>query len=102
VVGNLWPLRDDEAAALASSFYRHLARGASVAEALARARRDLMADGRPTASWAGWVVMGDGSTVPFPGGRRAAWPSTWLLAAVVLPLLALGVLVWRRARRRTA
>ncbi|MFI5007982.1 MAG: CHAT domain-containing protein, partial [Solirubrobacterales bacterium] len=72
IVASLWPLRDDEAARLFDVFYRHLAGGSSLAASLRSAQRDAMAAGLPPAAWAGLVVIGDGSLVPFPGGARAA------------------------------
>lgn len=100
VVASLWPLRDDEGAALFDRFYLHLGRGRSVAAALQSAQRDRMEDGAPAAAWAGVVVLGDGDRVPVPGGRRGLSLSprmlTALLAAAVL--LSLGLLVLRRRR----
>ena len=60
VVGTLWRVRDDGAAALAEAFYRRLPR-ASPASALADAQRTLLA-GPQWASpyhWAGYAVAGD-------------------------------------------
>ena len=72
VVASLWPMRDDETADIAGAFYRHLSRGESAGSALASARRDRMAAGAPAAEWAGLVLLGDASLVPFPGGVAAA------------------------------
>ena len=75
IVASLWPLRDDEAARLFDVFYRHLAGGSSLGASLRSAQRDAIAAGLPPAAWAGLVVIGDGSLVPFPGGVRGARPS---------------------------
>jgi CHAT domain-containing protein len=95
VVGNLWPVRDDEAASLMEEFARGLSRGQSVATALAGARRSRIAAGAPAAAWAGLVVLGDGDVVPVPHGNRNALRHTlrWTvgLAAVLVVLL---VIVW--------
>ncbi len=69
VVATLWPLRDDDGAALFERFYAHLARGETVAGALQAAQRDRIADGAPAEAWAGAVVLGHGDVVPLPGGR---------------------------------
>jgi tetratricopeptide (TPR) repeat protein len=66
VVGSLWPLRDDETAALIRDFASGLARGRTVAESLAGAQRAAIASGTPAAAWAGLVVLGDGDFVPVP------------------------------------
>jgi MYXO-CTERM domain-containing protein len=96
-VGSLWPLRDDEAASFVTRFNRHLGAGASVGDALARARRDAIESGAPAAAWAGWVVMGDGSVTPVPGDPRGI---PRVLPYVALPALVAiaGLVVWRRRR----
>lgn len=66
VVGSLWPLRDDESAALFDHFYRELGAGRSVGEALAAAQRERRREGAPSAAWAGIVLIGDGDSVPYP------------------------------------
>jgi CHAT domain len=91
VVGSLWPLRDDESSVLLEGFYRGLARGSSVAEAMAGARRERIGAGAATAAWAGMVVLGDGEIRPLaagpdPGRRRA-------VAILVLATSALLALV---------
>ncbi len=68
VVAGLWPLRDDEAAWLVEQFYMGLAHGARVSEALQSAQEAARRDGRPSAAWAGFVVLGDGATRPRPEG----------------------------------
>lgn len=102
VIASLWPLRDDDGAALFDRFYEHLGQGKSVAAALRAAQRERAEEGAPAYAWAGLVVLGDGGLVPLPDGRRRR-P---LLAAVVpfvaaaVLLLGAGGVVWRR--RRTA
>ncbi|HEX5718921.1 MAG TPA: CHAT domain-containing protein [Thermoanaerobaculia bacterium] len=94
VVASLWPLRDDDGAALFDRFYRHLSRGKSVAAALQAAQRDRRDEGAPAEAWAGVVVLGDGDRVPVPGGRRPSLVP-W---ALLLGLLAAALLV-RRYRK---
>ena len=96
VVGSLWRLRDDEAAAFFDRFYRHLADGESVAGALAAAREDRIRAGAPAAAWAGLVVIGDGGVVPVPGGRPSKLPRGLVLAVAV----GLLMLVAARSGRR--
>lgn len=64
VVASLWPIDDADAEALFTPFYRHLARGKSVAAALHSAQRERMVAGAPVSAWAGFEVFGDGSLVP--------------------------------------
>lgn len=99
VVASLWPLRDDDGAALFDRFYRHLADGRTVAAALHAAQRDRIADGAPAEAWAGVVLLGDGEPVPLPGGRKRpeAWP--WVLVVTAV-LLAAAIAGTRRYRSR--
>jgi CHAT domain-containing protein len=96
VIGGLWSLKDDEAALFMKDFSGELARGRSLAEALAAARIAQLRVGAPPAAWAGIVLLGDGDHVPLPGGRkRAAW-TTYMAAALLFALLAAAVIVLRR------
>ncbi|HEX6849857.1 MAG TPA: CHAT domain-containing protein [Candidatus Polarisedimenticolaceae bacterium] len=97
VVGSLWPLADDEAAALFAPFYRALARGETVAAALAAAQRERIRAGAPPAAWAGLVLVGDGETrLRFSEslGRDAAWFAMFGL------VLAVAAGAWILVRRR--
>jgi CHAT domain-containing protein len=100
VVGSLWPLRDDDAERLFDSFYRRLAEGGSVGAALAAARREQIRAGRPAAAWAGIVLLGDGTSVPLPGGRTREGSRMWAYTALALTLLAVAGLVVARRRAR--
>jgi CHAT domain-containing protein len=101
VLGGLWPLRDDETADLVTDLARHLARGSSLGEALATARRERIEAGAPTASWAGLVLVGDGSFRPVNAGM-ASGRGRWALPLALSALAALtaGFLVLSRLRRR--
>jgi CHAT domain-containing protein len=99
VVGSLWPLRDDEAAALFDDLYRHLGDGKNLAHALADARRDRVIAGAPTAAWAGVVLFGDRDHVPLPGGRRG-WRWAWWQLALAAAVLALAAIYRGFAVRR--
>ena len=103
VVASLWPVRDDEAAALAKALYDHLGRGESVGAALAAAQRERMRAGAPLSEWASLVVLGDGDIVPFPGGLSTPTPSSSTIAlAVGTAFAAAALLVVLLAHRRVA
>jgi hypothetical protein len=99
VIGTRWAVRDDEAAWLFEAFYRHLAEGVSVSEALARTKREAIQAGLRPAVWAGVVLLGDGTVRPFPNtaGHPSASRAT-LLAAVIAAAILLGGLSARRTR----
>ena len=99
VVASLWPLRDDDGAALFDRFYRHLAQGKSAAAALRAAQLDRIEDGAPAYAWAGLVVLGDGDLVPIPGGRKWLFlTDPRLLAGAGIALLGLVALMVARLR----
>jgi CHAT domain-containing protein len=98
VVGSLWPLRDDEAAFIFDALYRHLAAGSTLGAALRGAQRDAIGAGRPADAWAGLVVIGDGSVVPFRDGARTARP--WVLSLALGGALLAGLGWWALGRRR--
>jgi CHAT domain-containing protein len=99
VVASLWPLRDDDGAALFDRFYAHLAEGRSIAQALHAAQRDRIAEGAPGYPWAGLVVLGDGDLVPLPGGRKGPNWALWAAVGGGAALLASAAFAWRRMRR---
>ncbi len=109
VVASLWPQDDADARAVLSRFYRHLGDGRSVAAALRAAQLDRLRSQAhlPMDAWAGFVVLGDGDLVPFPGGRHG-WPA-WIAptpagiatgALALTALLALAAFSGRSAWRR--
>jgi CHAT domain-containing protein/tetratricopeptide (TPR) repeat protein len=98
VVASLWRLRDDEAADFFDRFYRHLGQGGSVAAALQGAQVELIKEGAPAAAWAGLVVLGDGSVVPLPGGRRRWDVPMWVWGLVGAGLLLIAGAAYRRRR----
>lgn len=102
VIASLWPLRDDDGAALFDRFYHHLAEGLSVSAALRAAQLDRIADGAPAYAWAGLVVLGEGDLVPMPDGRprRMAGPWLWAAGGGLALLIAAGVATWSRRRRK--
>jgi CHAT domain-containing protein len=100
VVGNLWPLRDDEAAPIVRELGRRLARGRPLGAALTEARAARAEAGAPAAAWAGLVLLGDGEFAPVSRRRdflRDLPPV--LLVPLALLLLAGFVVLLRRLLR---
>ena len=99
IVATLWPVRDDEAQVLMTSFYGALARGEAVGSALAMAQREAIHSGLPAEAWAGFVLLGDPSARPLPQPSSpqtsTSWP--WLGALGVL-LLGSGLVGVRRRK----
>ena len=98
VVASLWPVDDDATARLMREFYGRLARGRTVASALAEAQAALR-ERRATADpffWAGFVVVGDPDVTPALRSR-ASWRGP-ALAACAFALA--GLLAWAMGRRR--
>lgn len=102
VVASRWPLRDDEALQLFSSFYEELERGAKVAAAMREARCRAVAEGLPARAWAGALVLGDGNaTVRVEStGRRPRSGIVLPATAAALLLLSLAFGLRRVAHRR--
>lgn len=100
VVASLWPLRDDEAAALVERFYRHLATGVSTSAALRAAQLEAMEDGLPPAAWAGLVVLGDASLVATTPLERGGMTTGALALATTALLVFIGVVLGARHRAR--
>jgi CHAT domain-containing protein len=102
VVGNLWPLRDEDAEAFMDEFSRRIASGQSLASALTGARRARIAAGASATAWAGIILVGDGDVIPVPGGRAGGpGPGGWILLAALLVALAILVPLVRRRRTRS-
>jgi CHAT domain-containing protein len=102
VVGSLWALRDQDAAALMDGFYRALGRGEPAAIALATAQRERIAAGSPAAAWSGVVLLGDGAlALEAHRDLRELRKLPWFVAGIVLVVLALLV-GWRLGVRQIA
>ena len=96
VVATLWPVEDQAAYAFMEGFYRALASGRTVAEALAAAGEGLRKD--PATAhpfyWSAFVAVGDGDvTIDLRPKRHRATS-----AGVVIVGLAVGILLIRRRR----
>ena len=93
VVSTLWPISDRRSVRLMERFYRGLADGARVAEALAAAKRAAIAAGERPSTWAAFVLSAPrGAATAI---RPAAAPSL-IGVAVLLGIAALGFVSARR------
>jgi CHAT domain-containing protein len=101
VVATLWPLPDRVAARFVAEFYRALATGVAVGNALATAKRARRDAGASPSEWAAFVAVGDPHLViPLrsPGGGQR----TVLVVAVLVLLALAGLLLAGRLRARAA
>lgn len=102
VIGSRWPLRDADGAALFETFYRRLAAGASLAEALKTTQHEAREAGLPASAWAGLVLLGNGDLRPFldghPPGRLVGRHSRGLAVTAVFVAVLAVLFLRRRAR----
>jgi CHAT domain-containing protein len=100
VVGSLWPVPDDAAAAFIPPLARALAKGESVDVALSIARAERRAAGDNPSAWAGFVAIGDGTRALTP--REPALPpwAPWITRGLALVVALAGVFVLGRGIRR--
>ena len=59
VVATYWPVRDRSTVPMVRSFYRHLAAGHPVSEALREAKLEAIGRGAPVSEWAAFATVGD-------------------------------------------
>jgi tetratricopeptide (TPR) repeat protein len=97
VVGTLWPVDDRVTARLARQFYRELAAGGTVAQALRRSQDRLRAD--PATAhpfyWAAFVPIGEGET-RFSTEKRRRY-DYWVAVAAIGLAMGIALVRWRRA-----
>ena len=85
VIGSRWPLRDADAAGLFDVFYARLGRGDSLSQALQAAQQAARAAGRPPATWAALMLLGNGDLRPLANSPR---PPVHAFASLALALAA--------------
>jgi hypothetical protein len=99
VAATLWPVSDAAVEPMIELFYRELARGATVGDAMNRAKRAARAAGVTPAVWAAFTLTGDprvraGLREPRLAANRLALP----IAAVGLALAYYGLRTTRRRK----
>jgi CHAT domain-containing protein len=86
VLASQWEVGDRDALEFIRSFYRHVAEGQSVGEALRRAKVDGIARGTPPREWAAFTMVGDPLVhVPLRSPRRVYWP--FVLGLILVAML---------------
>ncbi len=97
ILATQWPIADRTAGKMTERFYRALAGGATVAEALRAARMDLARAGAPPSQWGAFVLVGDPMVrVALRQPPAPRWP--WALGASTLAALGVLFTMWRRRR----
>jgi len=96
LVATAWDVDDHTTARFMEDFYRALAQGHSVIDALAVSRRQAIERGATAASWAAFTVFGDpfvdpGLSLPRPRPLRVALWALFALTMVMMVLLGPGV-----------
>ena len=98
VVATEWRIADTSAVRIMEGFYRALAEGHSVVDALRVAKLGALRAGAPPREWAAFVAMGDPTVrVPLVLPREWRNETLWAGAAATAVLLALA---YRRLRRK--
>lgn len=93
VVAAAAPVRDDEARRVMEPFFRGLAEGLSVADALAAAQRERFAAKDATYGWASVTVYGDGRWKMQPSGRPASRSTLGIVMAASIAVSALTLVL---------
>lgn len=102
VVATGWRIGDRSTVAFVDDFYRAMARGLPVGEALRAAKLDAIRRGAPPREWAAFTAVGD-PLVAIPLHRPAPAWRAWLPAVLLaLGAAALAVYWLRTLRARTA
>jgi len=94
VVATSWEIPDRMPVPLMDRFYRELAGGTPVAEAMRRAKQEAIEMGASPAVWAAFQVVGDPGVTPVLRTKAAIVPGV-KVAAALLGLLGLAAVVRR-------
>jgi CHAT domain-containing protein len=100
VVATQWRIGDQRTVVFVDIFYRGLARGLPVAEALRAAKLEAIHRGAPSSEWAAFTAVGDPFVVVPLRVPSSKW--SWWVAALVALALGAGAagMYWRRAPAR--
>jgi hypothetical protein len=92
VAATAWHVEDERTAVFIADYYRGLAAGLTIGDALREAKLEAMRRGAPVKEWAAWTLIGDpGITLPLrERNSRALWVFIGA-GLVLLPLLLYGL-----------
>jgi CHAT domain-containing protein len=102
VLASLWDVSDARTTELMADFYGHLAEGLSKAEALRKAKLDMMGNGASSAPryWAAFVLLGEGDqSIPL---KAPTDNHVLIMTLIAASVLALGLAALIRLRGGTA
>lgn len=101
ILTGLWKLDEQASNAITDLFIQNLLKKMPTDEALRQAKLQYLAtaEGRMKAPayWAGIVLMGEPSVIPFKKSNRH---TAWFVAGGILVLLISGMVIWQRRRPR--
>ena len=100
VVATLWEVEDAAALEMMSEFYARLAKGRPVAQALAEARRSLIARGWPPRAWAAFVAVAPVDVRPIEPRSLPVTASAATTASAAALAVTAGLILLRRRGRK--
>jgi tetratricopeptide (TPR) repeat protein len=96
VVATRWEIGDRNALNFVGTFYRHLAKGETIGEALRLAKLDSIRDHAPAQQWAAFTLTGD-PLLRIPLRTPSGWRSMPIALLLIVAMLA-GAFYWLRTR----
>jgi CHAT domain-containing protein len=98
VAATAWQVEDERAARLVGDYYRALAGGATLGEALRQAKLAALHRGAPIGEWAAWTLVGDPLAIVPLRERRVSGIWWWGAGALLLAGV-YGALTVKRTKR---
>jgi CHAT domain-containing protein len=103
VVATGWRIPDAGAATMVERFYRAMAGGATVSDALRIAKLEALRAGAPATEWAAFIAVGDPMVrIPLVIPSSPASRPAWIVAFAVALAVAIAAYGWARRNRSDA